>query len=46
VPFDLMAGWLARLQEQYGVTVLSASVDRSGGPGLVNASLELTRSGA
>jgi type II secretory pathway component PulM len=46
VSFDLMAGWLARLQEQFGVTVLAASVDPSGGPGLVNASLELTRGGA
>jgi type II secretory pathway component PulM len=46
VPFDLMAGWLARLQEQFGVIVLAASVDRSGAAGLVNASLELTRAGA
>jgi general secretion pathway protein M len=46
VPFDLMAGWLARLQEQFGVTVLAATVDRSAAPGLVNASLELTRAGA
>ncbi|MGH8262201.1 MAG: type II secretion system protein GspM [Steroidobacteraceae bacterium] len=46
VPFDLVAGWLARLQEQFGVTVVTATVESSGGPGLVNASLELTRGGA
>jgi type II secretory pathway component PulM len=45
VSFDLVAGWLARLQEQFGVTVVTATVESSGGPGLVNASLELTRSG-
>jgi type II secretory pathway component PulM len=45
VSFDLLAGWLARLQEQFGVTVASATVDPSGAPGLVNASLELTRAG-
>jgi general secretion pathway protein M len=44
-PFDLMAGWLARLQEQFGVGVVAATVDHAGAPGLVNASLELTRAG-
>lgn len=43
VSFDLLAGWLARLQEQFGVTVVTATVETSGEPGLVNASLELTR---
>jgi len=46
VSFDLLAGWLARLQQQFGVTVVAATVDGSGAPGLVNASLELTRAGA
>ncbi len=45
VPFDLMAGWLARLQQQFGVSVVAATVDHSAAPGLVNASLELTRAG-
>jgi type II secretory pathway component PulM len=45
VSFDLLAGWLARLQEQSGVTVATATVDAAGAPGLVNASLELTRAG-
>jgi type II secretory pathway component PulM len=45
-PFDLMAGWLARLHEQYGVNVAAATFDHSGAPGLVNASLELTRGGS
>ena len=46
VSFDLLAGWLARLQQQFGVAVVAATVDGSGAPGLVNASLELTRAGA
>ena len=45
VSFDLLAGWLARLQEQFRVTVAAATVDAAGAPGLVNASLELTRAG-
>lgn len=44
-PFDFMAVWLARLQEQFAVSVAAATVDPAGAPGLVNASLELTRGG-
>ncbi|HZF15205.1 MAG TPA: type II secretion system protein M [Steroidobacteraceae bacterium] len=46
VSFDMLAGWLARLQDQFGVTVVTATVEAAGGPGLVNASLELTRPGS
>ncbi|MEJ1960845.1 MAG: type II secretion system protein GspM [Gammaproteobacteria bacterium] len=31
--FDIMIGWLARLAEQNGIGVESASVDNAGGPG-------------
>lgn len=41
VPFDSLIGWLARLQQQYGVQVQSASISRSGAPGLVDASFVL-----
>lgn len=40
-PFDALIGWLARLHQQDGVEVESATVNRSGGPGQVNASLVL-----
>ncbi len=42
VPFDAMIAWLASLQTQYGVSVEAAAVDGTG-PGLVNASLTLSR---
>ena len=42
VPFDAMIAWLASLQGQYGVGVEAAAVDGTG-PGLVNASLTLSR---
>jgi general secretion pathway protein M len=40
--FDAMMAWLGALQNQYGVTIDAAMVD-SVSPGLVNASLTLTR---
>ncbi len=40
-PFDIMVGWLARLADQNGVRVESASIDKSGDPGVVNAGLVL-----
>ena len=40
-PFDAMIGWLARLSEQRGIRVETASVDSAGAPGLVNAGIVL-----
>ncbi len=42
-PFDTLIGWLARLHQQYGVRVDSATIRRAHGPGEVNASLVLSR---
>jgi len=39
--FDILVGWLARLSEQHGIGVESASVDNAGAPGIVNAGLVL-----
>jgi general secretion pathway protein M len=39
--FDQLVGWLARLAEQNGVSVESATIDNAGEPGLVNAGLVL-----
>jgi general secretion pathway protein M len=43
--FDTLMTWLASLQQQYGVSVDSAVVDRTA-PGIVNASVSLSRAGA
>lgn len=43
VPFDRMIGWLARLHQREGVEVISARIQATGKPGLVNASLDLKR---
>jgi general secretion pathway protein M len=40
-PFDILVGWIARLADQNGISVESASVDGTGEPGVVNASLVL-----
>jgi general secretion pathway protein M len=40
-PFDALVGWLARLAEQHGVRVESATIDGAGAPGLVNAAIVL-----
>jgi general secretion pathway protein M len=40
-PFDALVGWLARLSQQNGVQIESASIDSAGEPGTVNASLVL-----
>jgi general secretion pathway protein M len=40
-PFDTLVQWLARLSQQNGIHVESASIDAGGAPGLVNASIEL-----
>jgi type II secretory pathway component PulM len=39
--FDILVGWLARLSEQHGIGVESATVDNTGAPGIVNAGLVL-----
>ena len=40
-PFDALVGWLARLSQQNGVQIQSATIDTAGQPGTVNASLVL-----
>jgi general secretion pathway protein M len=40
-PFDTLVTWLARLAQQNGVTVDSATIERSGAPGTVNAAIVL-----
>jgi len=40
-PFDILIGWVARLSEQHGVRVESATIDNAGAPGIVNAGLVL-----
>jgi general secretion pathway protein M len=42
-PFDTLVGWLARLGEQNGVEIESATINSAGQPGMVNASLVLKR---
>ena len=37
--FGLIVGWLARLSEQNGITVESATIDNAGEPGIVNSGL-------
>lgn len=44
--FDQMILWLDDLERRYGVVATEMSVDRAEGPGLVNASLTLTRAPA
>jgi general secretion pathway protein M len=39
--FDTLINWLARLSQQNGITVDSATIDRAGGPGQVNAAIVL-----
>ena len=40
-PFDALVGWLARLQQRYGVQVQSARIDGTATTGVVDASLVL-----
>jgi general secretion pathway protein M len=40
-PFDSLVTWLARLAQQNGVTVDSATIEKAGEPGSVNAALVL-----
>ena len=41
-PFDVFVVWLSSLQQQYGVSVDSASIDATPTSGLINASLTLS----
>lgn len=43
--FDIVAAWLVSLQQRYGITVETATIDAAA-PGLVNATLSLTQGGA
>lgn len=40
-PFDTLIAWLARLAQQNGIRVDSATVDSAGAPGLVNVAVVL-----
>jgi general secretion pathway protein M len=40
-PFDMLVAWLARLAQQNGIRVDSATIDGAGTPGLVNAAIVL-----
>ena len=40
-PFDALIAWLARLAQQNGVAVDSATIEKAGTPGLVNAAIVL-----
>jgi general secretion pathway protein M len=40
-PFDSLIGWLARLSQQNGVLVDSATIEKAGAPGRVNAAIVL-----
>jgi len=40
-PFDTLIAWLARLAQQNGVNVDSATIEKAGEPGTVNAALVL-----
>lgn len=42
--FDALVAWLGALQTRYRVDLRSATIERTEGPGLVNASLMLDRS--
>jgi general secretion pathway protein M len=44
--FDTLVTWLANLQQQYGVSIESATVGGAAAPGLVNATLSLKQAGA
>jgi general secretion pathway protein M len=40
-PFDTLVAWLARLAQQNGIRVDTASIDNAGAPGIVNAAVVL-----
>jgi general secretion pathway protein M len=42
-PFDTLLTWLAALDEKYGFTIESISVDRTAVPGVVNANISFAQ---
>jgi general secretion pathway protein M len=42
-PFDTVIGWVATLDQRYGLSIESISVDRTVKPGLVNASITFSQ---
>jgi general secretion pathway protein M len=42
-PFDTMVSWLANLDEHYGLSIESISVDRAARPGVVNANISFAQ---
>jgi general secretion pathway protein M len=43
-PFDVMITWLGALEQHYGLTIETVTVERGAKPGIVNASVTLTQS--
>jgi general secretion pathway protein M len=43
-PFDVLITWLATLDERYGLSIESITVDRAARPGVVNANITFTQS--
>ncbi len=44
-PFDTVVEWLGTLQQQHGIDIETATIDRAGAAGMVNATLTLIRAG-
>jgi general secretion pathway protein M len=42
-PFDTLISWLANLDQHYGLTIESISVDRAARPGVVNANISFAQ---
>jgi len=42
-PFDTLVTWLATLDERYGLSIESITVDRAARPGVVNATITFTQ---
>jgi len=42
-PFDTLVAWLAVLDERYGLSIETITVDRAARPGVVNASITFTQ---
>jgi general secretion pathway protein M len=42
-PFDTMITWLGALEQRYGLTIETVTVERTAKPGIVNASITLTQ---
>jgi general secretion pathway protein M len=43
-PFDVVVAWLATLDQRYGLSIESITVDRTVKPGLINASITFSQS--